>query len=93
VHNVERRKEAEDARFEEERRQAREKLPPGSVTHVSAIAPQIQRLRQDHLAAVHARPHQAFYRQGLIAAALQMVASRSFFHREVLEHEPQKHDA
>jgi hypothetical protein len=60
---------------------------------VSAIAPQIQRLHEDHLAAFHARPHQAYYQRSLISAFLQAVTSRSYFHRVRLEHEIEKHDA
>jgi hypothetical protein len=90
--SVERRLRAEDARFEEERRQARARYVSGPPTDISAIAPQIRQLRQDNFAAVHSRPHYAFYRRGLIAAVLKVVTSRSYFHRERLEHDIQKHD-
>jgi hypothetical protein len=88
----ERRLRAENARFEDDRLQARERLSPGAATNFSAIAPQIQRLRQDHLAAVPFRPHDAFHRRGLIAAFLQVVTNRSYFHHLRSEHDRQKHD-
>jgi hypothetical protein len=78
-------------RLRDEERRARERQFPGSGFDVSAIAPQIKRLRQDHLAAAHSSPHLAFYRRGLIAAAGRMIADLSFFHRAAPEHETQKH--
>jgi hypothetical protein len=97
--SIEKRRRAEDARWlarereEQERRQTRLEHAPGAALDVSAIAPQIQRLRQDHLAALHTRPHEAFYRRGLIAAVRQMVTSLSYFHRVRPEQEMPKHDA
>jgi hypothetical protein len=87
--SVERRRRAEDAKFEAEEaeRRAREKLSPGPPSHISAIAPQVQRLRQDHFAAVHSRPHDAFYRRGLIAAALRAMRGLSYFRHAKPEHE------
>jgi hypothetical protein len=78
-------------RAEEARRRERERrLPPGKAFDASTIAPQIQRLRQDHFAAVPTRPHRIFYRRGLIAVALQAVTRLSYFHRATLEHEVHK---
>jgi hypothetical protein len=97
--SIEKRRRAEDARWlarereEQERRQTRLEHAPGAALDVSAIAPQIQRLRQDHLAALTIRPHQAFYRRGLIAVVRQVVTGLSFFQRARSEHEMQKHDA
>jgi hypothetical protein len=59
---------------------------------VSAIAPQIKRLRQDHLAALHSRPHNAFYRRGILAAFRQSVTSLAFFKDAKSEHAMQKDD-
>jgi hypothetical protein len=93
--SVERRHCAEEAREKEERarRVARMGHSPGAAFDVSAIAPRIERLRQNHLAAQHPRPHHAFYRKGLIAAVRQMVTSLPYFHRASSEPEMQKHDA
>src|SRR5258708_37520054 len=54
---------------------------------VSSIAPQIQRVRQDHIAALRARPRHASHRAGLIAMARRMITHLSFFRRERSEHE------
>jgi hypothetical protein len=82
------------ARMKEERArwQARLGYTPGVSMDVSAIATHIQRLREDHLAGLHTRPHEAYYRRGLIAAVRQMVASLEYFHRARSEHETQKQD-
>jgi hypothetical protein len=90
--SVERRLRSEEARLEEERRQICAIHSLGTATDISAIAPRIQRLRRDHLAAFHVRPHQAFYRRGLIAAVLQVVTGRAYFHRVRFEHDMEKHD-
>jgi hypothetical protein len=71
----------------------REKYLPRTSGFLSAIALRIERLRQDHLAGVQARPHQACYQRSLIAAFLQAVTSRSYFRRARFEHEIEKHDA
>jgi hypothetical protein len=78
---------------EEAERKVWKSLPPGAGFDVAAVMPRIQRLRQDHLAALSIRPHQAFYRRGLIAVVRQVVAGLSFFQRARSEHEMQKHDA
>jgi hypothetical protein len=97
--SVEKRRRTEEARWlaregeERERWQTRLEHTPGASFDVSAIAPQIQRLRQDHLAALHHRPHEAFYRRGLIGAVRQMVTSLPYFHRVRPEQEMPKHDA
>jgi hypothetical protein len=72
--------------------EARKSLPPGAGLDVAAIAPQIQRLRRDHLAALHIRPHQVFYRRSLVAVVRQAVTGLSFFQRARSEHELPKHD-
>ena|SRR6202034_1012019 len=79
-------------RLREEERRSRERQLPGTAFDVSAIAPRINRLRQDHLAAVQSRPHLAFYRRGLIAVAGRMIARLSFFQRPMREHESHKHE-
>jgi hypothetical protein len=96
--SIEKRRRAEDARWlarekeERARWQIRMEHTPGVSFDVSAIAPQIQRLRQDHLAALHTRPHEAFYRRGLIAAVGQMVTRLAYFHRVRPEPEMPKQD-
>jgi hypothetical protein len=80
-------------RAEEVRRRASEKEFTGTAFDVSAIAPQLQQLRQDHLAAPHSRPCHSFYRTGLMAAARRMVTNLRYFRRVRPEHEAQKHDA
>jgi hypothetical protein len=97
--SIEKRRRAEEARWLARRKEEQEswwirvKHTPGVSLDVSAIAPQIRRLRQDHLAVLHSRPHEAYYRRGLIAAVRQMVTSLSYFHRVRPEHELPKHDA
>ena len=86
--SVERRLRAQDAKWlaEQSERQAREKEFPGPPTHISALAPQVRRLRQHHFAPVHSRPHLAFYRSGLIAAALRFVRSLAYFRHARSDH-------
>ena len=84
---------AREGEKEKEKRKAWKSLPPGAGFDAAAVMLQIQRLRQDHLAALNIRPHQAFYRRGLIAVVRQVVTSLSFFQRARSEHEIQKHDA
>jgi hypothetical protein len=97
--SMERRRRAEEAswlvreREERERRLAELKHTSGVSFDVSAIAPQIQRLRQNHLAALHHRPHEAYYRRGMLAAFRQTVTNLAYFHHEGPEHEMLKHDA
>lgn len=80
-------------RAEEARRRSHEKVLPGTSFDVSTIAPQIQRLRRDPVAALHSQPHPASQRIGLIAAAQQMVTGLSYFRHARSEHELEKHDA
>jgi hypothetical protein len=91
--SVARRQRAKDARFEEERLRIREKYLPRTSDFLSTVATQIQRLRKDHIAGVHTHPHQAYYQRSLIAAFLQAVTSRSYFHRVRFVREIEKHDA
>ena len=97
--SIEKRRFAEEAKWlarekeELKQRLSRMQHTPGISFDVSAIAPQIQRLRQDHLAALHPRPHETYYRRGLIAVFRQMVTSLPYFHREGTEHEMSKNDA
>jgi hypothetical protein len=72
------------------KRQARRVPAPGVAFDVSSIAPQIQQLRRDHLAALQARPHETFYRRALVAAVRQMVTDLSYFHRVRPEQEMPK---
>ncbi len=85
--NVARRWRAQDAKWlaEQSAQRAREKqfLP----THISALAPQVRLLRHHHFALVHSRPHLAFYRRGLIAAALRLVRSLSYFRHPRSDHQ------
>jgi hypothetical protein len=80
-------------RAEEARRRARESQSPGRAFDVSAIAPQIRRVRHDYLEAAHCRSRYDFYRVGLLAAARRIVTCLSYFRRQRHEHEIQKHDA
>jgi hypothetical protein len=79
-------------RAEEARRRASEEQFMGTAFKVSAIAPQIQQLRRDHLAA-RSRPPHSFHRTGLMAAARRMVTSLSYFRRARPEHETETHGA
>lgn len=80
-------------RAEEARRRERERQFPGTAFDVSAIAPQINRLRQDHLAAVHSHPRHARYRTAMVAAVRRLVTSLAYFRHDSSEHETQGHDA
>ena len=97
--SIEKRRRAEEAKWlaqENERRakwQAQLAEMFGADSVVAAIAPTIQRLRQNHLAALQTRPHEAYYRRGLIAAVRQMVTNLPYFHRVRPEHEVPKPDA
>jgi hypothetical protein len=91
---IEERRRAEEARWlaGERERQERERLawkslPAGSGLDVAAILPRIARLRQEPLAALQIRPHQAFYRRALVAVVRQTVKDLSFFRRARPEHE------
>jgi hypothetical protein len=65
----------------------------GKGFDVSVIAPKIQRVRQDPIAASKSRPHHIFYRRGLIAVARRMVTHLAYFRCErAAEPEAQHHD-
>jgi len=64
---------------EEAIRRAAEVKPPGTAFDASQIAPQIQCVRQTHLAIVQSRPQSTAYHAGLIAIARRMVASLPYF--------------
>jgi len=80
-------------RAEEASRRARERQWPGRAFDVSAIAPQIQRVRLSYVEVARCRSRYDFYRAGLLAAARRLVTSLSYFHPEKPEHEIQKHNA
>ena len=69
-----------------------EQQPVGTAFDVSTIAPQIRRVRQDHIAALRARPHHASYRAGLIAMARQVVTQFYFFRCERSEGKVENRD-
>ena len=77
-------------RAEQAKRRSRESQSPGAAFDVSAIAPQIRRVRQDPVAALRARPQHTIYRTRLIAVARRMITDLSFFRRERAEHETQR---
>lgn len=75
------------------RRREHESQSPGEAFDVSAIAPKIQQIRQDYVAAVRShRPH-PYYRTGLIAAVRRLVANLSYFRRAGAEHDARRHEA
>jgi hypothetical protein len=80
-------------RAQEARRRERELQFPGTAFDASTIAPQIRRLRQDHLAAVHSHPQHARCRTAMFAAVRRLVMDLPYFRREGSEHEIQGHDA
>jgi hypothetical protein len=88
---IERRLRAEEVREKEERARRASRLAQSPrAAWCSAIAARLERLRQNHLAALPSRPRHTFYRKGLIAAVRQMVASLSYFHRPRSEAEMRK---
>jgi len=96
--SIEKRARAKDAPWlagqteEEAMRQAQWRDLPGQAFQVSAIAPQLERLRRDYLAAPHCRPRDTFHRKGLLAAARKSVTTLSYFDRLRPEKEMAKHD-
>src|ERR1043166_7875076 len=64
------------------RRRARENQHPRIALADTMIAPQIQRVRRDYVAAAHHRARPSFHRAGLLAAARRMVANFSYFRRD-----------
>lgn len=69
---------------------AREEPASGRPLDVSAIAPQIARLRRNYTAAAHSRPHPGPYQRGLLASTRRGVANLSFFHRATAEEDLQE---
>ena len=65
-------------------------ITPGKAFDVSVIAPQIQRVRQDYLAAARYRSYHLFHSPGLLAAARRLIMGLSFFRRETDEVEVSK---
>lgn len=76
---------------EEAKRRSAENRSPGTAFDASTIAPRLQRVRLDHLAAAEARPQHDSYRHGLLAIARRVVANLPYFHRANHEHEVQGH--
>ncbi len=68
-----------------------ESLKPGNAFNTSTIAPNVQRVREDHLSRVPARHHPDPSQQ--VAAARQTVATRSYFQRQNSESEFQHPEA
>src|ERR1051326_1607968 len=64
------------------RRRARESQLPWIAFDVSTIAPQIQRVRRDYVAAAHHRARHSSHRAGLLAAARRLVKSLPYFRRD-----------
>ena len=65
----------------------------GKGFDASAIAGEIQKVKEQPLAALWARRHPGFYRQELVAAARRWISQLSFFHDAKADHEPRKRDA
>jgi hypothetical protein len=74
-------------RAEAARRRARESQSPGTAFDASAIAPQMQRLRQDYVAAAHSRQPHSSYRAKLVAKARQIVKGLAYFRHTKSEEE------
>ena len=77
-----------------ESRRANDRLFTRKAFNATAIAPQIQQLRERRIVTTHSRKQQHFYRSQLISSARQMVICLSYFssaaHKS--EHEKQRHD-
>jgi hypothetical protein len=80
-------------RAEEARRRERARQSPGTAFDVSAIAPRIQQLRQDYLAAPRSQPGHLCGRNGLLAVVRRWVANLSYFRRAGSGHEMRTPDA
>jgi hypothetical protein len=72
-------------------RRSRGTPPPGTAFDVSAIAPQLRRVRQDHVAALHSRPRHPSHRAVLVAVAQRIVTNLPFFRDARSEHDVQNH--
>ena len=62
-------------------RRAYDREHPGRAFDTSAIAPQIQRVRQDYLTSAQSRPRDGWYRAGLLVNARRWVAGSWYFRR------------
>jgi hypothetical protein len=80
-------------RAEKAKLRAIEKEYPARAFDVSAIAPQIRRVRQDHTASSQHDFRSFHYHAELIAAALRLVTSLAYFRRGRHENDLHKHDA
>ena len=60
-------------------RQANEREWAGRNLDLSPLAAQVHRLRQDYLAALRTRPHDACHRRGLVALARRSLKRRPYF--------------
>ena len=80
-------------RAEAARQRAYDKEHPGRAFDTSAIAPQIERVRQEYATAAQSRARDAWYLAGLLANARRFVTGLWYFRRGRPEHEFQKHDA
>jgi hypothetical protein len=65
----------------EAERQARWNKSFAEDSPVARLAPRLQRVREDYFAAQRSRPHDFFYRKGLLARARQAIMDLSFFRR------------
>ena len=64
-----------------------------SASDIAAVAKQVVRVRQDHVAALHVRPHPTPHRARLIAQARQVLARLPYFRRRLPEAPPaEDHD-
>ena len=72
--SIRRRQMAEEARWRE-----LEKQFPGKALDVSAIAPRVQRGRENHFLAANSLPRRALHRTGLLVAARRLVSSLAYF--------------
>jgi hypothetical protein len=79
-------------RAAEARRRASERVVSGSALDVSAIAPRIQQLRQNHFAVAHSRIRSVSHRKELIASAVEAVRNFSYFRRARLNQELPRSD-
>jgi hypothetical protein len=78
---------------EQARLRAIEREYPPRAFDTSAIAPQIERVRQDYIVSARRRWRAVHNRAELFAAARRLVTSLSYFCRFRDQHEAQKHDA
>jgi hypothetical protein len=81
------------ARAERARLRAIEREFPPRAFDTSAVAPQVERVRQDYVESAHRRWHAIHNRAELLAAARRVVTSLAYFCCFRDQHESQKHDA